>query len=143
MIEQEFERDLSSLTNVLEFVTLFLSGHRAGSEATYALTLAVEELFTNAVKYVPSSRSPIRIALEAGNGKITVSFRDPSGIPFDVVREMNRSRARSADDIRPGGLGLLLIKSLMDEVRHEYRDNTNITTMVKYLEPQDVGNQME
>jgi anti-sigma regulatory factor (Ser/Thr protein kinase) len=143
MIEQEFERNLASLTNVLDFVNLFLAGRDASDEVAFAVTLAVEELFTNTVKYARSSSLPVRLILEANKGKIVICFHDPDVKPFDVVQRMNKSLARSPDEIRPGGLGLLLIKNVMDDVRHEYRDNTNITTMVKYLEPQDDGNHVE
>jgi len=143
MIEQEFERNLASLTGVFDFVTHFMAVRGASTEVAYAVSLAVEELFTNTVKYAPSNNLPVRLTLDAQEDKIVVCFFDPSLKPFDVVHGMNRSQACGPDEFRPGGLGLFLIGKVMDEVCYEYRDNTNITTMLKYLEPEDVGNHLE
>lgn len=139
MVEREFERDLPTLARVFDFVAAFLAGNRVGEEAAYAVNLAVEELFTNAVKFSSGSREPIRLGLAAENTRIVVRFCDSGGEPFDITRAEPVELDRPASEIRPGGLGIHLVRSLMDDVAYSYRDNANVITLVKYLEHKDAG----
>ena len=132
--EQRFERNLLHLPAVFDFVDTFLNAHRVRGEEAYAITLAVEELFTNTVKYSSSAAEPIHLRLSADGERVVVIFYDSGGTPFDVTRATDVDIDRPTDEVRPGGLGIHLIRCVMDEVDYSYTDNANIITMTKKLE---------
>jgi anti-sigma regulatory factor (Ser/Thr protein kinase) len=134
LVEKEFERCLATLPAVLDFVGTFLSSRAIGDGEAYAVTLAIEELFTNAVKFSGSSTEPIRLTLTSENNRVLVNFYDSGGEPFDITRAADVDPERPASEVRPGGLGIHLIRSVMDEVEYSYSNDANVITMIKYLE---------
>ncbi|HHJ12978.1 MAG TPA: ATP-binding protein [Gammaproteobacteria bacterium] len=81
---------------------------------TDALVLAVNEACMNVIQHAygmePGGRIELSLALEAG--ALVVRLRDYAE-PVDV----DQVRSRDLDDLRPGGLGVYLINTLMDECR--------------------------
>jgi anti-anti-sigma factor len=53
------------------------------------------------------------------------------GKPFDPTSVPIPRATTNLDDIRPGGIGLHLMKQLMDEVRFDFTEEGNVLTMVK------------
>ena len=99
--EQIFERDLSTLPLVFDFVETYLSTNNIDASEAYAINLAVEELFTNTVKY-SSATEPIRVGLSTDGAQVVIVFRDSGGTPFDVTRVADVDIDRPADEVRPG-----------------------------------------
>ena len=82
------------------------------------LVLAVTEAWTNVIRHVydndPSRRIDFRLAAEPGCLELDIE-------DFGTYVDPEQIASRPLEDIRPGGLGVHLIKSTMDEV--EYREN--------------------
>jgi anti-sigma regulatory factor (Ser/Thr protein kinase) len=94
-----------------------------------ALQVALDELLTNVVMHAQQAAGPIELELahSAGALDITISY---------LAAEFDPTHARSADvttvaDSRIGGLGIHLVRSLMDDFRYEYADGRNIVRMHK------------
>lgn len=77
------------------------------------IKLAVAEACTNAIQHAQGS-SFIEIKCDALDGGLRVSVRD---FGFPVPAE--RIRPRDLEDERVGGLGVFLIRSLMDDVTYD------------------------
>ena len=54
-----------------------------------------------------------------------------SGIPFDPTKQKEEDTSLSAEDREIGGLGIHLVRQLMDEIRYERVEGKNILTLVK------------
>lgn len=82
------------------------------------LVLAVTEAWTNVIRHVydndPSQRIDFRLHAEPGRFELDIE-------DFGTYVDPENIASRPLEDIRPGGLGVHLIKSTMDEV--EYRKN--------------------
>ncbi|PKL82806.1 MAG: ATP-binding protein [Ignavibacteriae bacterium HGW-Ignavibacteriae-3] len=99
------------------------------------IILAVDEACTNiikhAYKYSPEGNIFLTIKFEEGKFFISITDEgvhfDPSSIPEpDLVKYYKQKRA--------GGLGMFLIKKLMDEVNYStLSGNKNQVVLVKYL----------
>lgn len=85
-------------------------------EDVRAVTLAVDEACSNIIRhaYGGAADRPIHVSLRQEGGFIRIELVD-QGEPVDP----ERVRPRKLDDVRPGGLGLHLIRNLMDEVRFD------------------------
>ena len=95
--------------------------------------ICTDEIFSNIAKYAypePGGEALIQITTSAE--KIMVSFTD-SGVPFNPLKYMNRELNLPAAKRKPGGLGIHLVKKLMDETTYSGDNEKNKLTIVKYL----------
>ena len=99
-----------------------------------SLNLALEEAVTNVILYAypKGIYGPVELdALREGNSlKFVLS---DSGKPFDPTARPDADINASLEDRQIGGLGIHLLRSIMDAVSYEYRDGRNILTMTKNI----------
>ena len=55
------------------------------------------------------------------------------GTPFDPLKKEDADNSPETLNAREGGLGILMVKKLMDEVSYSYEDGKNILTIHKNL----------
>ena len=100
-----------------------------------AVKFVVEELFTNMVKYsVSDTRADIAVGLASAGGRVTVCLTDSGVEPFDVTKAADADVTLGLDERAIGGLGLHLIKRMVDSLDYEYRGRQSIITFSKKLE---------
>jgi serine/threonine-protein kinase RsbW len=131
-IESRTER----LIAVREFVSSAAREFGFGDEDVSKITLAVDEACTNVIKHAyrfdPTKNITVTIR-RAGNGAFQVAIRD-SGIDFDPGRVKPPNMAEYLSHYRKGGLGMHLMKSLMDKVEYDIRPGKrNEVRLIKYL----------
>ncbi len=132
--DRRFPRDFSSLDEIFGFVNGLLAQRPVDSDTAYAVRLAVEELFTNMVKYNRDGRGEILIELKRLDDRIEVSLTDFDADRFDP-RERDEVRTDLPIEERtPGGLGIHLVRKLIDRIDYEYEGRRSKTTFVKILE---------
>jgi anti-sigma regulatory factor (Ser/Thr protein kinase) len=56
-----------------------------------------------------------------------------NGIPFDPTTKENADTTLSAEDREIGGLGIHLVRQLMDEIHYRREEDTNVLTLIKHL----------
>jgi anti-sigma regulatory factor (Ser/Thr protein kinase) len=97
------------------------------------VTLAVDEAVTNVIRHGYEGRSdkPIWVRFAAMNGA-SPAFRiviDDEGRQVDP----DKIRGRDLENVRPGGLGVHIIRQVMDEVAYTARPEGGMRlTMVKH-----------
>jgi anti-sigma regulatory factor (Ser/Thr protein kinase) len=97
------------------------------------VNIAVEEVFVNISSYAyPSGEGEVAICVSSEPGRLVIEFRD-GGTPYDPLDKTDPDTTLSADEREIGGLGILMVKKLMDDVRYRYEDGKNILTLVKNL----------
>ncbi len=110
----------------------------ASEATTFAIRLIAEELFTNFVKYNRGGRDHILLELGLAGGIIALTLTDYEVDPFDVTQTPAVDVSVPADQRKPGGLGLHLVKIYTDGFQYEYFDRTMRVTATKRLEAGDV-----
>ena len=105
------------------------------------IEIAVDEACTNIIKHAykndPEGWIHIRISQhrENGNPRIVIQITD-SGKPFDSNSYTAPNMPEYLQKMKRGGLGVLLMKKIMDEVEYfSSSDDNNSIRLVKYLPP--------
>ncbi len=110
----------------VEAVRRFALGHGLPQAKADALGVAVDEAVTNVVRHAyrdDPSRS-LTVALSMAQDAVQVDILD-SGHAFDPLAEEAELPLGGADERAVGGLGLLLMRHLVDEARYVRDDGHN------------------
>ncbi|HEY0592904.1 MAG TPA: ATP-binding protein [Thermoanaerobaculia bacterium] len=129
-----FRRDVEALGEVFELVDAFFSREALSANLRFPVDLAVEEIFTNFVKYNAGAPSDITVSLRRDRDELVVSLTDSEAVRFDPTRlpppDVNAPLAERS----PGGLGIHLVKNVMDRVEYEHGDRRSTVTLYKRLD---------
>jgi serine/threonine-protein kinase RsbW len=136
-IEKELrvKSSTENLVLIRDFTKSTASNSGFSEEAVDKIALAVDEACTNIIKhaYKNSPEGDIVINIKVDSNKLTVSITDfgldfdPSLVPIPDIKKYYQQH-------KIGGLGIYLIKKLMDEVKYNPSvDNKNQVVLVKYL----------
>lgn len=125
---------MRSLEEVFDFVNHFVTTHCLGPAVSVPINLAVEELFTNMVKYNSQNPNDVSIAIEKGQGKLTVVLVDTAARPFDITKAGEVNPDQSLKQRSVGGLGIHLVTKMVDKVDYEYANGQSKITLTKVLE---------
>jgi serine/threonine-protein kinase RsbW len=101
---------------------------------TMSLNLVLEEAFTNVVNYAYDDKEDhfIQIDFEMKERVLSIKIID-DGKAYDPTQNADPDVTLSAEERSIGGLGIFLIRKMMDEVTYQRADTKNILTMTKKL----------
>jgi serine/threonine-protein kinase RsbW len=137
-VERKFTRHIDSLAKVFEFLDQFIAEEKVDDEAKRAFDLAVDELFTNTVRYHPSNPNDISIELRTENQAMFLILTDFDVDSFDLTKKVDPDLTGSLKDRTPGGLGIYLTKKFVDDVQYQYHNRTSVITLKKSLRRKNV-----
>ena len=121
---------LDKLPEATSFFEDILSAADAPMKVIAQVNVAVDEIFSNIARYSGATAATLGCAL--ADGRITLRFSD-NGRPYDPTGKPDPDTTLSAEERDIGGLGIFMVKKIMDEVTYEYVDGLNILTLVKIL----------
>ena len=137
-MQRSFNRNIAALDNVFAFTAEFSRENHLDESVSLAMNLAIEELFTNIVKYTTDTGNDISIHLNVLDGDLVVKITDFDVERFDVTRSDKVDVNKSLEERKVGGIGLHLVRNIVDKITYEYKDRTACITLVKHLEDLDV-----
>jgi len=133
-VELRLANDLDGLAGLAERVERFGVEQGLAENVVNALNVVLDEAVSNAINhgYDAGVRGEIAVRLRRSADRVEVEVED-DGRPFDPLQapppDLNLSLER-----RPiGGLGVHLIRNLMDEVSYARQDGRNVLKMAKRL----------
>ena len=100
----------------------------------FTFRLVIEEIVVNVVNYAyaDDTEGYLDIAIEAADDTVTITFTD-GGTPFDPLAKEDPDTTLSLEERPIGGLGILLVKKMMDSVAYRYEEGHNILSLTKRL----------
>ena len=130
-VSKVFKADVSSLDEVNEYISTFLENNNASMKAINQIILAIEEVFVNIAHYAYTDKegsATIKLKMDGANA--IISFID-DGPYFDPLKKSDPDLTLGIEERQIGGLGIFMVKEMMDDVKYEYKDNQNVLTLVK------------
>lgn len=131
----ELKNSLSELSTLCEKLERIGEALGIPRRLLFEINLALDELFTNIISYgfADQSEHVIRVRISVINDLLTVVLED-DGIPFNPVDRLPPELPRTLEECKVGGLGIHLVKNLMDEVDYSRCGNKNVLTLKKVIE---------
>lgn len=132
-INKKFNADINEMQKVIEYFTESIT-NIVDIEKAKKYYVVIDEIFSNIVKYgfKDSKKGYVNIKLDVDLEKrnIKAIFED-NGIKFNPLDEKDPNIDLSAKERKEGGLGIYIVKKMMDKVSYEYKNNKNIFTIEK------------
>lgn len=126
--------DVQATTELGMFVDEVCENVGFDMSTTFKLNLAIEEAVVNVMSYAypAGTKGDVDIDAEADDEQLKFVISD-SGTPFDPTQKGEIDTTLSAEERGIGGLGIHLIRQIMDTINYERVDGKNVLTLRKKL----------
>ena len=135
MKELNLEATIENIPTVTAFVDDELEKLDCPMKARMQIDVAIDELFSNIARYAyqpETGPATVRVEVEKEPMAVILTFID-HGKPYDPLSGKDPDVTAGAEDRPIGGLGVFLVKKIMDDVRYEYRNGRNILRIKKQI----------
>lgn len=126
--------DVREIERLNKLVRQFGELHEVPSRTLYAVNLALDELVTNVILYgfdAPEGRE-VTVKIATAGGELVASVTD-DGRPFNPLEVKAPDLDAPLERRDLGGLGVHLVRSLMDAVSYSRDENKNVLTIRKRI----------
>jgi len=126
--------DVKEIERLNKLVRQFGELHEVPSRALYAVNLALDELVTNVVLYgfEDATGKQVAVRIATKEGELVASVLD-EGKPFDPLVVKSPDLNAPLEQRELGGLGIHLVRSLMDSVSYSRDADKNVLTIRKRI----------
>jgi anti-sigma regulatory factor (Ser/Thr protein kinase)/class 3 adenylate cyclase len=127
--------DLAEIARIASAVDTFCAERRISQDVAYTVNLAIDELLTNTINYgyLDRAEHTIEVVLVAAGNRLTLRIRDDA-VPFDPTLATSPDIEADIDERAIGGLGIHLVRTMMDSVEYKRSGGHNEVTLTKLLE---------
>ena len=127
--------DISEISRLYEFIEELGSEFSLAPDIVFNLNLVLEEAVVNIINYAypKEEHQSIYLSARLHEGSIILVLTD-TGKEFDPTAAPEADVTLSADDRQIGGLGIFLIRQILNEVRYERIEGKNVLTLEKKLQ---------
>ena len=127
--------DKQNLKKVRNFLGEVLTELQVSAIEANQLILVVDEILANLIIHSGknNAKKEIDLSLSEEAGEITFEIYDYNSPYFDLTQHEDPNLKDLVKQKRKGGMGLTLVKNIMDEVEVYYEDNTNVWRLQKRL----------
>jgi serine/threonine-protein kinase RsbW len=135
--EHRLRNDLAETRRIGAWVEEFAQRAQLPREVQNAIDLALIEAVTNVISYAwdDTREHWVTIRFHASVGEVRIEVSD-DGREFNPLTVPLVDTAAPLESRKPGGLGVHMMRQLMDAVEHRRENGRNILTMIKRLPPQ-------
>ncbi|MBW2514483.1 MAG: ATP-binding protein [Deltaproteobacteria bacterium] len=131
----ELKNDLSELQNLCQNCEEIGRSINVSDKSIFEMNLALDELFTNIISYGFNDcrEHIIKISITVDGDQMEMRIED-DGIPFNPLESKTPDFQCGIEDCKIGGLGIHLIKKLMDDLQYQRVADKNILVLKRKLQ---------
>lgn len=129
-----FQNKMEEVKRISDFVNQIGEEQKLDFRVLSSIQLAIEEAVVNVIEYAypDNVEGKNRLSVTKKDDKIIFILSD-FGTPFDPTAAPEPDLSLSAEDRPVGGLGIMLVKKIMNEVTYQRIDGKNELTMKKNI----------
>jgi anti-sigma regulatory factor (Ser/Thr protein kinase) len=133
-ITEIFVNERSEIRRVGELAERFGAQAGLSEEDVMSVNLVLDELVSNVIEnaYEDTARHEIHVSMTFEGGELTIRVED-DGREFDPLQKPPPDLDLPLEERPVGGLGIHIVRTVMDAVEYERRDGRNILTMHKTI----------
>ena len=134
-LEIKLNNKVSELERFNRALTEFSRRHGLSPRVVHDLNLALEEILTNIISYgyTDNLEHEIKVRLSVQPGEIKAEVEE-DGQPFNPLEAPKPDTAKPLEERTIGGLGIHLVRKLMDSLEYKRQGERNLLTMKKKTE---------
>lgn len=126
--------DIETIPLLNEFIDSVAEEMALDMTLTMSLNLAMEEAVVNVMDYAYPEGQQGNVEIEAmTDGEWLTFVISDSGVPFDPTTKEDADTTLSAEERPIGGLGIFLVRQLMDVIQYQRDGDKNVLTLRKKL----------
>ena len=126
--------DVQEVPQLAAFIEEVCESNGVDMMTTMQMNLALEEAVVNVMNYAypEGTKGYVDISVQTDSSGLTFVISD-SGQPFDPTATPDADISLGVTERPIGGLGIYLVRNIMDSVSYERTDGKNILTMTKNI----------
>ena len=132
MKELVVDATVENLSMVLDFINAELEESDCPLKLQTSIEIAVEEIFVNIANYAYKPEIGDAFVRVAVGDEVTIEFED-NGVPYNPLEKEDPDITVSAAEREVGGLGIFMVKQIMDSVEYRREDGRNILMIRKAI----------
>jgi len=134
----ELKNDVSQLDLLCQHCEDIGRSIGVSEKSIFEMNLALDELFTNIISYgfTDHQEHTIKIDIEVEDDKLDIRIED-DGVPFNPMESKTPDFQCGIEECKIGGLGIHLIKKLMDDVQYQRVGGKNILILSHIIKEED------
>ena len=125
---KKFNASLNTLPKVKKYISEKIASLSIDKKKEMQILLAVEEIIVNIIKHAKIKRSEIIIEIDVSSKLLIVKILD-YGIPFNPLEVKEPDTSSSLLEREIGGLGLFLVKQVVDDIKYQRINKQNCIIM--------------
>ena len=125
VLEKTVPADMAAMPDLVAFLESALESMGCPLAITTKLMVCLDEIASNVMKFSGAHDLTVRLERGAPEGTWRLSFID-DGTPWNPLTHDDPDITLSAEERPIGGLGLLMVKKMMDEVTYAREDGANV-----------------
>jgi anti-sigma regulatory factor (Ser/Thr protein kinase) len=129
---------MDALKGLFELLGSFAAESSLDVETDTGLTVAVEELFVNAVRHSVGQRGDIEVRLTLNEDWLEMRLIDENVEQFDITTAPLADLDLPISHRQTGGMGLYIVRDFADELSYSYENGNGIISLRKKLGKTDV-----
>lgn len=124
----------SALANLRAFIQSSLENYALSEIDRHQVTLAVEEVCANLIihSHGCNPKDQIHLEIKDSEEKLIVEISD-QGEAFNLLEYEMPDIQKVMVEKRKGGLGIILVRKIMDEIEFESKDGVNTCRLIKWI----------
>ena len=119
--------DAESVKTVAEFLDTTLGAWEIPMKVVSKLQIVADEIYSNIVRYSQAKNAKVT-AVQNGT-VLSLRFED-DGKPYDPTTAAEPDITASAEEREIGGLGIFIVRNMMDSMDYRYKDGHNVLTLL-------------
>jgi len=126
--------NLAEIERLSKAVAEFGKKNNLSSEVIYDVRLTLEEVVSNIINYgfVDHDEHQISIEMNLQGETLTIKIKD-DGKPFNPLEVKNANLEKPFDEREIGGMGIYIVRKLMDKILYKREEGNNVLQLTKYL----------